>query len=167
MNTVKIQELEAVAFQTFGTFANMINPTAYGFGKPPVQFYRDIIQQQIGEATTISYSICRVEARPPVISSGEYHNRCCEGVLPLDNDILIHVGPGTHPRAGMPVDQFQVFRVPMGTMVVVRPGVWHHAPFSANDKPANVLVVLPERTYVNDCEAIRVEDEANKLEIVG
>jgi ureidoglycolate lyase len=166
MDTVKIQDLEAVAFQTFGTFANLVNPTAFGFGKPPVEFYRDIIQQQLGEATTISYSICRVEGRPAIIGSGEYHNRCCEGILPLDNDVLIHVGPGTSPSTPVPSDKFQVFRVPRGTMVVLRPGVWHHAPFSVNDKPANVLIVLPERTYANDCVALRLPDE-QKLEITG
>jgi ureidoglycolate lyase len=166
MKTVKVQDLEAVAFQTFGTFANMINPTAYGFGKPPVQFFRDIIQQQIGEATTMSYSICRVEPRQNVLAGGEYHNRCCEGILPIDNDVLIHVGPGTNPRFGIPTEQFQVFRVPMGTMVILRPGVWHGAPFSANDKPANVLVALPERTYANDCENVRVEEDEKKVEIV-
>ena len=36
-------------------------------------------------------------------------------------------------------------------MVVIRRGVWHHAPFSANDTPVNTMIVLPERTYNNDC----------------
>ena len=166
MNKVKVQDLEAVAFQTFGTFANLINPTAYGFGKPPVQFFRDIIQQQIGEATTVSYSICRVEPRANVIGSGEYHNSCCEGILPIDNDILIHVGPGTNPRFGMPIEQFQVFRVPMGTMVVLRPGVWHHGPFALGAERVSCLVALPERLYARDCHGVTVPEE-ERIRVVG
>jgi ureidoglycolate lyase len=165
MNTVSVQPLTAEAFQPFGSFANVLNPGAERFGKPPVEFYRDIIQQDVG-AETASFSICRVEARPLVIAAAEYHNRCCEGILPIDNDVLIHVGPATPPSAPLPVDRLKVFRVPRGTLVVLRPGVWHLAPYTTNDEPANVLVVLPERTYANDCVVSRL-DESQHLEIVG
>jgi ureidoglycolate lyase len=47
--------------------------------------------------------------------------------------------------------------VPRGTLVVLRPGTWHHAPFAIDDKPANVLIVLPERTYANDAVVVELE----------
>ena len=47
-------------------------------------------------------------------------------------------------------DKVEAFRVPQGYAVMCRPGVWHHAAFPVGDKPVNVLIVLPERTYVND-----------------
>jgi len=166
MKTVAVQDLDLASFQTFGSFSNLIDPKSFGFGKPPVEFYRDIIQQDLGGSATASYAICRVEARPLVITSAEFHNQTCEGILPLDNDVLIHVGPGTSPHGPVPVDDFQVYRVPKGTMVILRPGVWHHAPYTANGQPANVLIVLPERTYVNDCIAVRIEEE-RQLEITG
>ena len=166
MNAITVRSLDAEAFRPFGAFANVVNPTAERIGAPPVEFYRDIIQQDLGESAPISYSICRVEARPPVIGLAEYHNRTCEGILPLDNDVLIHVGPATPPSAPLPLDRFQVFRIPKGTMVVLRPGVWHHAPFTLNDAPANVLVVLPERTYANDCVVVRLEED-QQLAIAG
>jgi ureidoglycolate lyase len=51
------------------------------------------------------------------------------------------------------------FGIPRGTLVVLRPGVWHHAPFTIDGKPANVLVVLPERTYANDCVVVELSAE--------
>jgi ureidoglycolate lyase len=84
----------------------------------------------------------------------------------LDNDILIHVGPPTSPRMGLPLDEIQVFRVPRGTAVSLRPGVWHGAPYTVDDRPANVLIVLPERTYANDCEVVLHEPE-DRIEIVS
>jgi ureidoglycolate lyase len=80
--------------------------------------------------------------------------------------VLIHVAPPTSPRAGLPVDQIQVFRVPQGTAVSLRPGVWHGAPYAVGDRAANVLIVLPVRTYANDCVVVLHEEE-DKVEIVG
>jgi ureidoglycolate lyase len=125
-----------------------------------------MVQLNLGGHSIASFSTCRVAPREAVIGFSEYHTACGEGILPLDNDILIHVGPPTSARVGLPVDQIQVFRVPQGTAVCLRPGVWHGAPFSANDEPANVLIVLPERTYANDFNVALHEDE-DKLQIVS
>ena len=150
MRTVKIEKLSAEAFRRFGSFANLLDPVPEDVGKRPVGFYPDLVQQGLGKDTVPSFSTCRVEKRPWTVDFAEYHSVTGEGILPLDNDILIHVGPASNPRAGVPLDQIRIFRVPRGTMVTLRPGVWHGAPFTANDKPANVLIVLPERTYAND-----------------
>jgi ureidoglycolate lyase len=48
------------------------------------------------------------------------------------------------------MDRVEVFRVPKGTLLILRPGVWHCAPFAENADVVNILVVLPERTYAND-----------------
>jgi ureidoglycolate lyase len=123
-----------------------------------------MVQQDLGSSTIASFSTCRVEPRELVVDVTEYHTAAGEGILPLDNDVLIHVAPATAADAGVPLDKIVVFRVPQGTMVVLRPGVWHHAPFSPNDKPANVLIVLPERTYANDCKVFQLE-EPDKIAI--
>ena len=166
MKRVQVQELSVEGFYPFGTFAQHLDPDAAQSGGRAVAFIPDMVQLNLGGHTIASLSTCRVEKRDPVIGFSEYHSSTGEGILPLDNDILIHVGPPTSPRAGLPVDQIQVFRVPQGTAVSLRPGVWHGAPFSANDDPANVLIVLPERTYANDCEVVLHEPE-DKIEIVG
>lgn len=166
MKTVAVRDLSLEGFLPFGTYANLVNPTAERFGTPPVEFYRDLLQQDLGSSVPVSFSVCRVEPRPPVIDVAEYHSRTGEGILPLDGDVLIHVGPATPTGAPPPVDRFQVFRVPRGTMVVLRAGVWHHAPFTTGDAPANVLIGLPERTYANDCVVVDL-DEGQRLEIAG
>ena len=166
MRTVPVQELSVEAFLPFGTYAQHLDPKGSQGGGRPVAFLPDMVQLNLGGHTIASLSTCRVEKRETVIGFSEYHTSTGEGILPLDNDILIHVGPPTSARVGLPVDEIQVFRVPQGTAVSLRPGVWHGAPFSANDDPANVLIVLPERTYANDCEIVLHEPE-DKIEIVG
>ncbi len=157
MKTVQVRQLSTDGFMPFGFYANMIDPKAEKLGAAPVEFFRDMVQQDLGNATKVSFSICRVEKREPVIDVTEYHSSVGEGILPLDNDILIHVAPATPPGTLPPPKDFAVFYVPQGTMVVLRPGVWHHAPFTVNDDPANTLIVLPERTYANDCQVVELE----------
>lgn len=165
MRKTGVRTLSAEAFLPYGRFANLVNPDAERIGTPPIEFFRDMVQQELGAAGSASFSTCRVEKRDPVIDVSEYHSHVAEGILPLDNDILIHVAPATACDGVVPVERIVVFRVPLGTLVVLRPGVWHHAPFTANDRPANVLIVLPERTYANDCHVHQLgEDDRVRIE---
>lgn len=150
MPTLKIEDLSVESFLPFGFYAQQINPGAEKIGAPPVEFFRDMVQQDLGRATRVSFSTCRVEKRAMKIDVSECHSQTGEAILPLDRDVLIHVGPATAGK-DVPLDKLRVFRVPRGTLVVLRPGVWHHAPFTVDGEPANVLIVLPERTYANDC----------------
>jgi ureidoglycolate lyase len=149
MRNEKVGELSPEKFQPFGSFAPMINPAGAKLGAPPIEFYRDMLSLKVGTPTA-SFSVCRVEKRPMVVDVTEFHSWCGEGILPLDGDILIHVGPAT-PKGEVPVEKIKIFRVPRGTMVTLNPGVWHHAPFAYKSVAVNVLIVLPERTYANDC----------------
>jgi ureidoglycolate lyase len=159
MKTAKIEELGLKEFQSFGFYVNHINPITERIGGPPIEFFRDMVQLDLGSASIGSFSTCRVERRVFVIDVSEYHSSVGEGILPLDNDVIIHVGPATLPDSSVPIEEIRVFRVPKGTLVVLRPGVWHHAPFTVDDKPANVLIVLPERTYANDCHTTKLHGE--------
>jgi len=160
MSRITVRELELAAFEPYGTYARLIdNPRILAALPRPVVFRPDMIQLPLADSTVASFSICRVEPRELVITGGEYHDHASEGILPLDNDVLIHVAPPTHPRLGIPVDQFEVFRVPVGTMVALRPGTWHGSPYAMGDKPANVLVVLPVRTLVQYDGDLRLEPE--------
>lgn len=58
----------------------------------------------------------------------------------------------------------EFFRVPKGTIVSLRPGIWHHAPFAYNSEHVNVIIVLPERTYANDCTVYEIPEE-RRIEI--
>ena len=79
-------------------------------------------------------------------------------MMPLNDDALVHVAPaGSHDV--VPYDEFEVYRIPMGTIVAIRPGVWHHAPFCMGNTPLNSLVVLPERCYATDCVVVTFPEE--------
>lgn len=163
MRKVHVKQLTHKEFKCFGFFENLRTPQSYHFGDTPIKFYRDMIGLNLGLATTASFSVCQVSKRPLIIDKIEFHSKTSEGILPLDADILIHVGPATG-IGDAPLDQIEVFRVPQGTMVVLKQGVWHHAPFAYNTDKANVLIVLPERTYAIDCAAIKIEQK-NRIEI--
>lgn len=151
MRQVKVEPLTHEAFAPFGTFANLINPKADKLGATPVEFYRDMVQIDVAPTNMFSYSTCRVEKRALVIDILEYHSACAEGILPLDNDILVQVAPATGNNDPLPLDKMRVFYVPKGTIVTIKPGVWHWGPFTPNELAANILINLPERTYANDC----------------
>lgn len=164
MPATTIKELTVEAFLPYGRFVSLIDPDAEKLGAPPVEFYRDMVQQDLG-GSDVSFSICRVETRAMVIDTSEYHTASTEGILPLDNDALIHVAPASPNGETVPVDRIEVFRVPKGTVAILRPGIWHHAPFTVDDNPANVLIMLPERTYANDCQVYEhPEDEKVTIE---
>ena len=152
MQTVAVQELTSEKFVVYGTYANMISPEGPKIGDAPIEFYRDMgIVTAPGES--VGLSVVKVSKRPLVIDTAEYHDNCGEAMLPLDGDILIHVAPATALNV-VPYDEFEVFRVPRGTLVTVRPGVWHHGPFCADGTAASVLIILPERTYAKDCTVV-------------
>jgi ureidoglycolate lyase len=163
MEKLLVKELTAENFKLYGTFANMINPKRPKLGPEPVEFYRDMEQLCLGQTGMASFSVTRVSKRPLIIEKLEFHSYTGEAILPLDGDVLIHLGIAT--KSGVvPVDKIEVFRVPQGTLVTIRPGVWHHAPFAINNDYVNVVVVLPERTYMNDCVVYIIPDN-EKLEI--
>jgi ureidoglycolate lyase len=151
MKEITWKKLSVEGFAKFGTYANMINPVWPRLGAEPIEFFRDMVQSQVGNVPLVSFGVCRVVKRPFVMDVSEYHDGCCEIVLPQDGDVLMHVAPAV-PGKEFPFDQAEVFLVPRGTMCCLRPGVWHHAPYALGTDVVNCLVALPERTYVNDCK---------------
>jgi ureidoglycolate lyase len=155
MRTAEIKRLTPEAFRPFGDYAALINPKATVIGKPPVEFYRDMLPLRLGTSSVASISVCRVGTRPAVVDVTEFHDETEEGILPLDGDVLIHVAAAT-PGEKPPVDRIEVFRVPQGTFVTLRRGVWHHAPLALDRQVVNVLIILPERTYKTDCTVVEL-----------
>ena len=152
-NLLTPENLTRDGFALFGTFANMISPTGVNtFGQPPVEFNPDMLELDTG-GDNLSLSVCRVNPRQNKIITSEYHTACGELILPLDGDVLIHVGPPTADDK-VPLEKIAVFLVPMGTAVVLKRGVWHHAPFTITEYPVNVLIGLPPRTYADDCKVV-------------
>jgi ureidoglycolate hydrolase len=164
MPRVKIKELTLENFNKYGSFANMINPDAVKIGAAPVEFFRDLIGQNLGRDTGVSFSTCRVTKRPFVVKELEYHTFCEEGILPLDGDILLTLAPAT-ANGDLPWDRIEAFQISKGTMVTLRPGVWHCGPYAYQADVVNVLITLPERVYANDCRVVAIPaDQQSEIE---
>jgi ureidoglycolate lyase len=151
MKEIPWKKLNAADFAKYGTFAAMIDPVGPKLGAEPIEFFRDMAQAGLGAVPAASFGVCRVVKRPFVMDVAEYHDTCCETMMPIDGEVLMHVAPAV-PEKEFPFVQAEVFLVPRGTLVVLRPGVWHHAPYAWKCDRVNCLVALPERTYVNDCK---------------
>jgi len=158
MGKISIKILTSDNFKIYGSFSNMINPKAHRLGPEPVEFYPDIEQLNLGLTNNASFSVVRVTKRPLLVQKLEFHNNSCEGLLPIDGDVLIHVAIATR-NGEVPLDQIEVFFVPKGTLVILRPGVWHHAPFAFGHDVVNALIILPERTYAKDCFVTIIPEE--------
>ena len=170
MRELRYRSLEPAAFAPYGAYAAMTTPDdgprqAPRIGAPPVEFFRDLLQSGIGGDTTVSFGVCRVTRRPPVIDASEYHDTSCEALMPMDGNVVVHVAPAV-PGGRFPADQAEAFLVPQGTMVVLRPGVWHHGPFTVGAERVSCLVALPERLYQRDCHGIEVPEQ-DRIRVVG
>ena len=143
MKEITWKKLSVEGFAKYGTYANMINPSGPRLGAEPIEFFRDMVQSQLGAVPVASFGVCRVVKRPFVMDVSEYHDTCCEIVLPQDGDVLMHVAPAV-PEKEFPFDQAEVFLVPRGRICCLRPGVWHHAPYAFGTEVVNCLIALPE-----------------------
>jgi ureidoglycolate lyase len=163
LRSVAVESLTPEAFAAFGAYCNLSQPSSAKLGAPPIEFYRDALPLELNGKNPM-FSTCLVHPRPMVIDVLECHTSTGEGILPLTGDVLVQVAPATHPNDGVPLEAVRVFRVPMGTMLTLRAGVWHHAPFALTETAA-VQIVLPERTYANDCTVVSLSADQH-IEIV-
>jgi ureidoglycolate lyase len=159
MLEIKVQELTKENFEKYGSFCNLINPVdaICGGTGHPVAFYRDMMPVHVPGPSLPSFSICRVEEREMIIKVGEYHSYATEANIPLEADCITYVAVAG--KGPCPVEKWEAFRVPKGTLVTYRPGVWHCAPFPYDTDVVNVVVFLPERTYANDCVFDHFEED--------
>lgn len=157
MRKIKISELSYQAFRRYGAYVNLFASDNPKLGEQPIEFFRDALPFSLGNQTSPSISVCRISQRPYIIDTSEFHSFTGEVNIPLDGDMLMHVAPATNENE-IPLDQIEVYRIPKGTAVMINPGVWHHAAFTVDTDIVNVAVVLPERTYANDCQVCHIAE---------
>lgn len=150
------EELERESFRKLGEFEHLLTTSdTYTGAMTNEGFFPDVLRL-CSDGKDLSVSVTKVCGESCIIDHCEIHSGCCEGILPLDGDIYIFAAP---PFWYMQLDQTRVFRVPKGTMVKLKPGVIHGTPFSVTGEPVNVLILLPERTYSNDCQFISLDEK--------
>lgn len=156
MKKLEIKNLLESNFEVYGRYADLLNPSSPYIGEDPVRFYRDMMP--LSGDKTLSVSVTKGCPMPHVIDVLEYHSYTGECFLTLDGDTYIGVAPAN--SAGKPeMDQMEVFYVPRGCAVYLHPGVWHYAPYPAGEYETHTLVLLPERTYANDCYKYELSEE--------
>ena len=161
MKTIKVEKLTKEAFAPFGQYYDFANPDGYPLSGEIHRFFPDrLIAYHDGQ---VAFSPILVK-KPEVmkITQVEYHTTTCEIIMPLNDDMILHVAP---PSAGKPLPEYtKAFIVPKNTAVKMNACVWHLAPLPANEKQLTALIILPECTYANDCTVVDFS-EAEQFEI--
>ena len=98
-----------------------------------------------------------------IITQQEYHTTTWELIMPLDDDMIIHVAPAS--GGAVVTDYTKAFIVPKNTIIKLNAAIWHLAPLAANNDSLTALIVLPECTYANDCTVVDLKED-EQFEIV-
>lgn len=159
MRTIKAKPIKVENFAEYGSFTSVLEPTGSSLGS----FYNDKVLLPVSGTMPIAFSPLVVEKpEKMIVTEAEYHNTTGEGILALDDDIVLHVAPPSKE----PVPELtEAFVVPKGTIVKIKTGVWHLSAIPVHQDIAHVLIVLPERIYMNDCIVVQYPEE-EQIEIV-
>ena len=162
MHTIKAVPISHEGFAPFGQFYKIEAPEGYALCGELHRFFPDRLvadsQHRVG------YSPILVKKpEKMIITQQEYHTTTWEMLMPLDDDMILHVSPAC---AGTPPTEFaQAFIVPKFTLVKLNAAVWHLAPLPANKEQLTAMVILPECTYANDCNVVDLKPE-QQFEVV-
>ena len=162
MRTVKVQPLTNEEFAPFGQFYTMDDPKGYALCGELHRFFPDRLTAD--SSHRVGYSPILVKKpEKMVITQQEYHTTTWEMILPMNDDMILHVAPAS---AGTPVtDQAKAFLVPKHTLVKMNAAIWHLAPLPANVDELAAMIILPECTYANDCTVVDLTPD-QQFEIV-
>jgi ureidoglycolate lyase len=165
MRTIKVQELSKEAFRQYGTYQNLLDNEGLAAATGSKGgFFADVFTLNFGTTTLPSVSVCNVKkADKLIIGFIEAHKFTCEGLLPLDQDVIIYVGRVV--RGVLSPDTIEAFHIPQGTFVKLEPLILHGTQYVTKAEEAHILCMLPQRTSANDMMAQRLEEDA-KIEIL-
>lgn len=156
MRQIKIENLTHEAFAPFGQFYTMDKPQGYALCGEIHRFFPD--RMTASAFHNVGYSPILVKKpEKMLITAVEYHTTTWEMILPMNDDMIIHVAPAS---AGTPVpDETRAFLVPAHTLIKMNAGIWHLAPLPANADELAAMIILPECTYANDCTVVNLKPE--------
>ena len=162
MRIIQAEPLTQEAFAPFGQFYPMEAPAGYALCGEIHQFFPDRLTADSNHR--VGYSPILVKKpEKMVITQQEYHTTTWEMILPLDDDMILHVAPAS---AGTPVTHLaKAFLVPKHTQVKMNAAIWHLAPLPASREQLTAMIILPECTYANDCTVVNLTPE-QQFEIV-
>lgn len=162
MKQIKVQPLTHEAFAPFGEFYTMTAPDGYPLCGAIHKFYPDRLTTTAQGRLAFSPLVV-TKPEKMIITQQEYHTTTEELLLPLDDDMILHVAPAS---GGAIVSEYaKAFLVPKNTLVKMKAAIWHLAPLPANNDTITTMVILPECTYCNDCTVVDLPADA-QFEIV-
>ncbi len=162
MREITPRKLELEAFRPYGDFIDLLHVKQVEARTGDNIFAPDLVKLHLDGRMPASVSVAKVSECERIISVLEFHQFTCEGILPLDGDIDIFTGPSSFRMDPATVE---AFRVPKGTFVRLNPGVIHGRQFVVDAPSVNVLILLPERTFGNDC-TFSMLDEKDRIRIL-
>ena len=162
MRTIKAIPINNEDFAPFGQFYTMEQPKGYALCGELHQFFPDRLNADSNHR--VGYSPILVnKPEKMIITQQEYHTTTWEMIMPLNDDMILHVAPAS---AGTPVTELaQAFIVPKHTLVKMNAAIWHLAPLPASKDQLAAMIILPECTYANDCTVVVLNPE-QQFEIV-
>lgn len=162
MRQISVEPLTHEAFAPFGQFYAMEQPQGHALCGELHRFFPDRINADSSHRVGYSPILVKKPAKM-VITQQEYHTTTWEMILPMNDDMILHVAPAS---AGVPVtQQAKAFLVPKHTLVKMNAAIWHLAPLPANAEELAAMIILPECTYANDCTVVDLTPE-EQFEIV-
>ncbi len=155
MRIIKVEPLTKESFAPYGEYYKMDAPDGHALCGELHRFYPDrVTAYQNGNVGFSAIKVKKPETM--LITQIEYHTTTSEIILPLNDDMLLHVA---QPSAGAPItEQTKAFLVPKNTLVKMNACVWHLAPLPANADELSALIILPECTYMNDCKVVDLKE---------
>lgn len=156
MRKIVIEELTHELFAPFGNYYNMLEPKGHALCGEIHSFFPDRLTASAFHSVGYSPIVVK-KPEKMVITAVEYHTTTWEMILPLNDDMILHVAPAS---AGTPVPaETKAFLVPKGTLVRINAAIWHLCPLPANEDELNAMIILPECTYANDCTVVDLKPE--------
>lgn len=156
MIKIKATPINEHDFAPFGTFCNMEEPEGYALEGELHRFYPD----RMSESCTGRLAFSPMTVKKPdrmIVTQVERHTTTPEMLLPLNDDMIIHVSPAS---GDTPVTSLtKAFLVKKGTMVKINTAIWHLAPLPCKSDLLKVIVILPECTYANDCKVVELKED--------
>lgn len=166
MREIKVQQLSDEGFRKYGVFQNLTDHEQMKSRVIPCgSFYPDLVTLDFGKTTLPTVSCCHVlKQERMVVDFLEYHKYTCEGLIALDDDVVIYVGM---PDMGeLKIENLEAFYVPKHTFVKFNPMIVHGGQYPVHNEEAHLICMLPGRTFNNDMVCRKIEDEEEKAILI-
>ena len=162
MRAVPADRITHEAIAPYGAMVDFLDPQGFSLDGALHRFFPDRVMVHSED----DFAFSPLTVKKPVkmvVDAMEMHELADEIILPLDDDVVVHVAPTTPGKPD--TTKAEAFVVPKGTLIKLNRGVWHLAPLPVNLPAVHVLIGLPQRTYALDCEVVPLP-ESERFEII-